>query len=411
MQTTTTLIIGAGQCGLAMSHELTRRAIDHVVLDAGRAGESWRSRRWDGLRLLTPNWMNKLAGDTYKGPNAGGYMTARDFAESIDGWVSDHQPPLIEGAQVNELTRHEPGYRVATSQGTFIVRSAVIATGACARPRIPHFAANLPRQIAQLSPLNYRNPEALPSGRVLVVGASASGLQIARDLARSGRPVTLAVGNHLRLPRTYRGADIMTWMHHIRAFDEPYTQIEDLERARRLPSLPLSGEPDGAMLDLNALQRLGVEVVGRMADLRGGEALFSGGLANTVALADLKMIRLLNEIDGWIAERGIAGTVGPVTRPSPTVIPDAPRLSLGLTGVQSVVWATGFDADHDFVKLPVFDRKNRMRHDGGVVEPGLYVMGLPFLRSARSVHIDGATRDARALADHLSHHLRRPLAA
>ncbi len=411
MRSTTTLIVGAGQCGLAMSHELTRRSIDHIVLDEGRAGESWRTRRWPSLTLLTPNWMNLLPGQRVAKGDPDDYMTARGFADAISDWVDRHDPPVLEHTKVHSLTRGDRGFRAETSSGPISCRSAVIATGACAIPRIPPFAAEIPAHVVQLSPLDYRGPAELPPGDVIVVGASASGLQIARELAMSGRNVTLAAGNHGRLPRVYRDTDILMWMHLVGVFDEPFTEVDDLERVRRTPSLPLIGSADRVSLDLNSLQDLGVEVVGRLADIRGGSALFSGGLSNVAVAADLKMNRLLDRIDQWVCDHGFEDLVAPKQRFAPTRIPDEPRLILDLNKVKTVVWATGFTPDHQFVRMPVFDRKGRMRHEGGFVAPGLYVMGLPYLRTARSVHIDGAPQDAAVLARLLSQDLDQTIAA
>lgn len=411
MYSTTTLIIGAGHCGLAMSFELSKRSIDHLVLDAGCAGESWYSRRWDSLRLLTPNWMNTLAGQTHGPEDPDGFVTARNFASEFDNWVTRHAPPLFTYTSVKSLSRLGGGYIAETNRGPIRCQSVVIATGACARPKVPTFALSIPHRIEQFSPITYRSPLELRSGGVLVVGASASGLQIAQELAWSGRKVTLAVGSHGRLPRSYRGADILQWMHLARVFDEPFTKVDDLERARRTPSLPLIGTPDRADLNLDVLQARGVELVGRMMDIRDGKALFSGGLFNSVSSADLKMNRLLDRIDDWINDHGFEGLVAPSQRFAPTTVPCDPRLVIDLSEFDTVIWATGFNPDHRFVQIPVFDRKGRIQHHGGVVENGLYVMGLPFLRTSRSVHIDGATRDAKALARQISIQLDQSLAA
>ncbi|WP_170384126.1 NAD(P)-binding domain-containing protein [Ruegeria atlantica] len=411
MYSTTTLIIGAGQCGLAMSFELSKRSIDHLVLDAGRAGESWHSRRWDSLRLLTPNWMNTLAGQTHGPEDPDGFATARRFASEFDNWVTRHAPPLFTNTSVNSLSRLGEGYIAETNRGAIRCRSVVIATGACARAKVPAFASALPHRIEQFSPITYRSPLELRSGSVLVVGASASGLQIAQELAWSGRKVTLAVGSHGRLPRTYRDADILQWMHLARVFDEPFTKVDDLERVRRTPSLPLIGTPERNDLNLDILQARGVELVGRMMDIRDSKAQFSGGLFNSVSSAELKMNRLLDRIDTWISDRGFDDMVAPPQRFAPTIVPADPRLAIDLTEIDTVIWATGFNPDHRFVQIPVFDHKGRIQHQGGIVEHGLYVMGLPFLRTSRSVHIDGATRDAKALARQICIQLNQPLAA
>lgn len=411
MLSTTTLIIGAGQCGLAMSFELSKRSIEHLVLDAGRAGESWHSRRWDSLRLLTPNWMNTLPGQKYGPEEPDGFASATTFADEIAKWVTRYAPPLLAETSVNSLAQLGEGYLAETTRGPIRCRSVVIATGACARPRVPSFARAVPHRIAQFSPISYRNPLELRSGGVLVVGASASGLQIAQELALSGRKVTLAVGSHGRLPRSYREADILQWMHLARVFDEPFTKVDDLERVRRTPSLPLIGTPERADLNLDVLQALGVEPVGRMMGIRDGKAQFSGDLFNNVSSADLKMNRLLDRVDTWVKDRGLEEMVAPPHRFAPITVSSDPRLSIDLSEFDTVIWATGFNPDHSFVQMPVFDRKGRIRHHGGVVERGMYVMGLPYLRTSRSMHIDGAARDAKALARQITIQLNQPLAA
>ena len=398
---TTTAIIGAGQSGIAMSHALGERGIDHVLIEQGRAGQSWRSRRWDSLRLLTPNAMNSLAGMPYQGRDPEGFMKASEFATDFDAWIAKFAPPLIEGVRVQSLTTGPHGYAVQTDDKRIEAASVVVATGQCARSKRPPFAKDIPGDIAQLSPLDYKSPEALPEGGVLVVGAAASGLQIARELRRNGRRVVLAVGNHSRLPRRYRGKDIVTWMSLAGLFDEPITDPADLERLRRLPSLPLVGDPDKSDIDLNTLQAIGIEIAGRFAAYRDGTALFSGSLSNVCASADLKMNRLLDRIDALIDDQGLANIEAP-HRLAPTRVPEAPCLSLDLkeAGIGTILWATGFEPDHSFIDLPVFDRKGRIQHDGGVVGHGLYVMGLTHMRTSRSTHIDGAPGDAAALADH-----------
>jgi putative flavoprotein involved in K+ transport len=402
MDRTNTVIVGAGQCGLAMSHELSRRSIDHVVLERGRIGNSWRTERWDSLRLLTPNWLNGLFGHMPSDPD--GYMPAADFAKDLATAAAGFSAPVMERTPVISVRAWDNGYMVQTGQGALGCASVVLATGACGLPRVPAFASSLPTSVTQFTSLSYRNPSQLPDGSVLVVGASASGLQIARELTLSGRRVTLAVGQHTRLPRVYRGADILTWMHLVGVLDTPFTRVDDLERLRRQPSLTLLGDPERPDLDLNALQALGAEIAGRLVAVTEGRVWFSGSLANLCASSDLKMNRLLDRIDAWVLASGFEELVDPSERFAPTQIPDDPILSLDLRaqGVGSVIWATGYTPDHSFVDLPVFDRKGRIRHHGGVVGNGIYVMGLPYMRTARSSHISGAQRDARALARHLA---------
>jgi putative flavoprotein involved in K+ transport len=246
---------------------------------------------------------------------------------------------------------------------------------------------------------------------VLVVGASATGVQLADEIQRSGRRVTLCVGEHVRLPRSYRGRDVLWWMEHSGVWSQRYDEIDDLERARRLPSPQLVGTPEHSTLDLNVLQAAGVEIVGRLAAIRDGRALFSGGLRNQFALADLKMQRLLETFDAWARERALDVDVGPPERFEPTRPPAASRLSLDLRRgeIRSIVWATGFHPDYRWLEVPVLDRKGELRHDGGVVmdAPGMYAIGLPVLRRRKSTFIIGAEDDARDLVGHLAGYLAR----
>jgi len=262
----------------------------------------------------------------------------------------------------------------------------------------------------QCSAQSYRNPAQLPEGGVLVVGGSATGVQLAQEIRRSGRPVTLAVGEHVRLPRVYRGRDIQWWMHAAGVLDQRIEDADGPERARRVPSPQLVGTPERATLDLNALRAEGVEVVGRLMGIRpGGQAQFSGSLRNVCALADLKMNRLLDAIDTWARQSGLDGAVGPVERFAPTDVGASPRLGLALgRDARTLVWATGFRPDHAWLRVPALGRDGALRHDRGVVDaPGLYVLGLPYLRRRKSSFIHGAADDVRELAAHLADHLVR----
>jgi putative flavoprotein involved in K+ transport len=305
---------------------------------------------------------------------------------------------------VTAVRRTDAGYLVRTDRGDWHSRTVVLASGACNIPCVPKLAAALPPAIRTLTPSAYRNPDQLEEGGVLVVGASASGVQLADEIQRSGRPVTLAVGEHIRAPRTYRGRDIQWWMDVTGVHDQRYDEVDDIERARRVPSLQLIGSPERRTLDLNALSDEGVRLVGRLAGVSDGRLQFSGSLANQCALSDLKLGRLLDAIDQWATETGLDGEVEPPYRPAPTRVDPSPVLSLDLarSGIRTIIWATGFHPDHSWLEVPVLDRKGRLRHDGGIVpSPGMYVMGLQFLRRRKSALIDGAGDDARDLSAHL----------
>lgn len=402
---TTVVIIGAGHAGLAMSHCLSERGIDHVVLERGQVANAWTTERWDSLRLLTPNWQSRLPGFGYQGEDPDGFRTMDETAAFIRRYAQVIAAPVWTGARVLSVRARDGGYTVTTGIGQWHCRAVVVATGACGVPVIPACAPALPRDIDTRTPFSYRNPAQLADGGVLVVGASASGVQIAEEIRHSGRPVILAAGEHIRVPRTYRGRDIMWWMNVAGVLDEHYCNVDDIQRARGVPSLQLAGHLDRRNVDLNALQALGVQVVGRLAGIRDGKAWFSGSLRNVCNLADLKMNRLLGNLDTWAEGSGLDEVLDPPERFQPTRVPADPVLSLSLTrgAVRTVIWATGFRPDYSWLDAPVFDRKGRIRHEGGVVtdSPGMYVMGLQFLRRRKSALIDGAGDDARDLSSHL----------
>ncbi len=406
MPTTTTVIIGAGPAGLAMSRILADRGVDHVVLERGEVGNAWKTERWDSLRLLTPNWMSRLPGYRYHGDDPDGFMTMPEVSRYFDDYALSFAAPVRTGTTVCSVRRRGDGYQVTTDQGTWRCRTVVLATGASGRPKVPAGAENLPGDIAQLAPTSYRNPDRLPPGRVLVVGASASGLQIADELQRAGRDVTLAVGSHTRLPRTYRGRDMQWWLDASGTLDSRYDQVADLDRARREPSLQLVGTPEHHTLDLGVLSSAGVRLTGRLTSIDGPRIRFADDLADTVARADRRLERLLDRMDAWASLRGLAD-LPPGTRMAPISVPETPRaLDLGAQGISTVLWATGFRPHHPWLHLPVFDRTGNLIHDGGILaSPGAYVLGLPFLRRRRSTFIDGMGGDADELADHLLAHL------
>jgi putative flavoprotein involved in K+ transport len=411
----TTVVIGAGHAGLAMSHRLSARSIDHVLLERGEVANTWKTQRWDSLRLLTPNWQSRLPGFRYDGDDPDGFMTMPEVISFIEAYSAVVAAPVETGTTVTQVRPASDGYLITTDAGTWSALTVVVANGSCNVARLPQFADEVPAGIHTVSADAYRNPDQLPTGGVLVVGASATGIQLADEIHRSGRPVTVAVGGHVRAPRVYRGRDIHRWMDDVGLMDERYDEVDDIVRVRRLPSLQIVGTPARTTLDLNALTSIGVRLVGRFAGISDGRAQFSGSLRNVCALADLKLGRLLDQIDEWATEQGLDGELEPAWRPPPAIVEDAPPLGLDLTSgeIRSIVWATGFRPDYSWLDVPVLDRKGLIRHDGGVVldAPGMYLMGMPFLRRRKSTLIDGAGDDAEDLSGHLATYLDGHVAA
>ena len=405
MMQTTAIVVGAGHAGLAMSRRLTERSIDHVVLERGEVANSWRTQRWPSLRLLTPNWQTRLPGHHYAGDHPDGFMPVADVVATITRYARLVGAPVRTGATVHAVRAGPQGFEIRAGDDLLCARAVVLATGACNLPAIPAGACAVPASITTLTPLTYRDPGQLPDGGVLVIGASATGIQLAAEIHRSGRPVTLAAGEHVRLPRTYRGRDIFWWLQATGLLAERYDQIDDLIRARHLPSPQLTGTSQAAITDLNRLTAAGVRIVGRLGRIADGVAQFSGSLPNTCALADLKMNRFLTRADQWATTSGLDDELPPPHRFAPTRVDPRTPLELNLASgeIATVLWATGFRPDYSWLDMPVRDRTGRIRHDGGVVTgaPGLYVLGLPVLRTRASTYIHGAGADSAAVAGHL----------
>jgi putative flavoprotein involved in K+ transport len=380
---------------------LSERSIEHVVLERAEVANTWKTERWDSLRLLTPNWLTRLPGLAYDGEDPDGFMAIPELVAFLERYADHIDAPVRTRTTVTSVSPNGDGYEVETDAGTWEAEAVVIASGAFNRARVPAVAGSLPPELEQITPLDYKRPDQLKPGRVLVVGASATGIQIADELLRSGREVTVAVGEHVRMPRTYRDRDIMWWLDSIGRLDERYDEVDDLVRARHVPSPQLVGTPDRSTLDLNALTANGATLVGRLAAVNGTTAAFSGALRNVCNLADLKLKRLLDAIDQ-------SAGLGEGPRPEPTRVDENPKVLLDLADFDTVLWATGFSADYSWLGLPVLDRKGEIRHDGGVVKdaPGLYRVGLNFLRRRKSSFIHGAEDDARDIVAHVEAHVR-----
>jgi putative flavoprotein involved in K+ transport len=401
LRNTDTIVIGAGHAGLAVSRCLTAAGREHVVLDRGRLAESWRSARWDSLRLLTPNWMSRLPGWRYQGADAEGFMTAAELTGYLDDYARSFGAPVQTWTEVTDVTQADKGYRVVTRQGGWLARNVVMATGG--RPHVPLCAARLDPAIRHLHTNEYRNPDQLADGGVLVVGASASGTQIGTELRASGRDVVLAVGAHTRLPRRYAGMDNMWWLEQIGALSRTIDQVRDPRTARREPSIQLHGGACPDEINLATLSEAGVVMTGRLIHADGHRVRFADDLPMTGAATEARLERTLAEIDHYIDSTGLADEVLP--RPSiarVSVSSQVSAMDLRAAGVSTIVWATGFRHECPWLRVPMLDRHGDVQQYRGITPAaGLYVIGQRFLHRRDSSFIDGARHDARTIREHI----------
>jgi putative flavoprotein involved in K+ transport len=409
MRRTRVIIVGGGQAGLAMSRCLTDRSIDHVVLERGDIAERWRSERWESLRLLTPNWQTRLPGFSYDGNDPHGYMSAADVAHFLSRYAQSFAAPLEVHTPVRRVEPHAAGFRVVTDRTDWHAEAVVVATGHSDLPRVPAVARHLPRHLDQITPPAYRRPSQLREGGVLVVGAAATGIQLAHELRSDGRTVVVAVGQHTRVPRCYRGRDILWWLERMGILDETEGDVFDVEISREQASFQLVGREDHASIDLALLQDAGVEVVGRLVSADDRAAYFDDDLITTTVAADVKLANLLGRIDRYIAAEG--GNNGPSEQTFEPIWQrfqkSREQIDLRAWGITSVLWATGFRREYPWLLVPgLLDARGEIRHSSGIsAVPGVYVLGLQFLRHRNSSFIDGVGRDAVWLSEHLAGYL------
>jgi putative flavoprotein involved in K+ transport len=400
------VVVGGGQAGLAASHRLAERGLDHVVLERGDVGERWRSQRWDSLRLLTPNWLTDLPGLHAPDAASDGFRTRAEVVRLLEGYASE--APVRPGAGVARVRLVGDRYEITSTAGWWTARNVVLATGWCDRPAVPAAAAELAADVFQIDSTAYRSPRSLPPGGVLVVGASSTGVQLAEELRLDGRDVVLAVGRHARLPRRYRGMDVFWWLERIGALDR---RVEDRPAAVQAePSLQLIGR-DGPPVDLPALAHRGVELVGRFVGASGHRVAFADDLPATTADAARRASRVLGDIDAHARATGLDHEVLAASPLEPLRLPVEPTTELDLRrrGITSVLWATGYRRSYPWLEVPVLDGAGEIRHRHGVTPaPGLYVLGQRFQTRRRSAFLGGVGRDATEVVDHLAARLASP---
>ena len=399
-----TVVIGAGQAGLAMSRCLSDRGLPHVVLERGAVANSWDTQRWESFRLLSPNWQTRLPGHSYPGRDPDGFMTGAEVVDFLRGYARSFDAPVHTGVEVLRV-RPGPhrsgtaGWRVETDAGVLDADDVVVATGDLARPRVPAISAAVPPGVRQLHAGDYRRPDRLPAGAVLVVGAGPSGQQIARELAAAGRRVHLAVGRHKCLPRRYRGRDAYWWMDRTGMLARTVDSLPGGKPGRTPNAVLAGGTRD---LDVPALVAEGVTAHGRLHDVRGGVAEFADDLPATVEQARGNVDRFRTAVDAFVAAHGLDVPEEPAPEDAP-VPPGPRRLDLAGAGVTAVVWATGFSRDLSFVDAPILDRTGTPRHHRGVTDaPGLFLLGLRWQHRRSSSFLDGVGADAQFLAERIA---------
>ncbi|MBR0758376.1 NAD(P)-binding domain-containing protein [Bradyrhizobium jicamae] len=395
-----TLVIGGGQAGLTMSHRLKQRGIDHLVLERHRIAERWRSERWDGLMFQFPNWSVRLPEFPFPHHDPDAFSDTADIIKFIEDYAAFVDPPIRCGVEVTKLRSRDGGFVAETSDGTIEADNVVVATGPYQRGLVPDLLRGHP--VFQVHAAHYRNPEQLPPGAVLVVGAGASGAQIAEELLRAGRRVTLSVGRHRRLPRRYRGRDLFWWLAEMGIDQTPVEQ-----RGASALGPVISGAYGGRTIDFRRFAADGMTLVGHLNAARDSVLQIAPGLAQNLAEGDLVYTTFLTMVDDFVQRRGLDLPGDPDAR---STLPDPPcvtaplqRLDLAASGISAVIWATGYGLDFGWIDLPVLDERGEPKHHHGISEvSGLYFLGLQWLSKMKSSFLSGVGDDAADLADHIA---------
>ncbi len=398
-----TLVVGAGQAGVAMSEHLGKLGVSHLVLERSRIAERWRTGRWDSLVANGPAWHDRFPGMEFPGISPDGFVPKERVADYFEAYARMIDAPIHTGVDVTQVKRNagRPGFTITTSEGVIEANRVVVATGPFQRPLIPPIAPQS-AQLTQLHSADYRNPEQLPTGAVLVVGAGSSGVQIADELRRAGKKVYLSVGPHDRPPRSYRGRDFCWWLGVLGDWD-----AETVVAGKEHVTIAVSGARGGHTVDFRKLAHEGITLVGLTKSFDERVVTFEPDLALNIARGDDNYRSLLDAADAWIERNGIDLPEEPQARamlPDPDCVTE-PLASLDMVeaGVTSIIWATGYVADYSWLQVNAFDAKGKPRHQRGVSsEPGIYFVGLPWLSRRGSAFIWGVWHDARHIADHIA---------
>jgi putative flavoprotein involved in K+ transport len=401
MERVDTIVIGAGQAGLATSFWLTQNAREHLVLERGAVGETWRSRRWDGFCLNTPNWALQLPGAEYEGDEPDGFAPLAEAIAYIEDYARSFAAPVREDSAVTRLGRRGERYLVETNAGTFEASNVVVATGAFQLPRARVPGAESAPVELQLTTSEYRRPEQLPEGAVLVVGGGQSGCQIADELMQAGRAVYVAAGRCAWFPRRHRGHDFLHWAFEAGLLDETVNSLPS-PAARLACNPPISGNDGGHDCHPRWLAGHGAILVGRFEGVGDGVARFAPGVEATLAAGDDFARTVVARFDAAIAERGLDAEDPEEHESGPTPIADTLEVDLHDAGIATILWASGFRPDYGWIDLEVADEYGWPVQRRGVSEhPGLYFVGVNWLHKRKSALFCGVGEDAEHLVAHL----------
>jgi putative flavoprotein involved in K+ transport len=395
-----TLIVGGGQAGLVMSDMLSRRGKPHLVIERGRIAERWRTERWDGLRFQFPNWSVRLADYQLPHSEPDGFATSSQIVDFLDAYATQTKVPIHCGVAVNALRQNERGngYIAETSVGSIRAMNVVIATGPYQRPSRPDLASD-DCGLFQVHTSEYKEPDQLPPGAVMIVGSGASGTQIAEELARAGRRVYLAVGQHKRMPRRYRGRDLIWWLG---AMGLDQTPVEERGADAAMPLI--TGAYGGHTIDFREFVSQGITLLGRLQSVCYGVLYFADDFKESLEYGDAAYSAFLDRADSFVDQQGINIPVEPEARvnsPAPqSAFEPARQLDMRQIGLSSVIWATGYTFDFGWINLPVLNGRGEPKHHHGIAPvPNIYFLGLPWLSKMNSSFLSGVAGDAARLAD------------
>ena len=398
-------IVGGGQAGLSISYCLKERGFDHIIFEKHQIGYSWRSKRWDSFCLVTPNWQCQLPGFPYPDDDPQGFMQKDEIVQYIERYAASFDPPIQEGVAVSKVVKHEAndGFELTTSIGTYTADQVVIAIGGYHTPKLPRMAERLPSQIVQLHSSEYRNPQSLPDGGVLVVGTGQSGCQIAEDLHLAGKQVHLCVGSAPRSPRRYRGKDVVDWLDQMGYYDLSIDEHPQKEKVRTKANHYVTGRDGGREIDLRQFAREGMRLYGRLANIDSGNLEFCDNLKQNLDQADAVAESIKKSIDDFIQKNHLSAPIEPPYQPVWQPIEEVLSLDYKQANIGTVIWCTGYHSDFSWIEIPVFDGKGYPGHERGVTKVrGLYFLGLPWLYTWGSGRFSGIARDATYLADYIT---------